>query len=117
MKKSQILGLSVATAASVAGSIALVMPQTASAAVTCGSAITAATATQNCSGSGGYTADNVNFTGSKGVAMTVSDQTSDFSACGWHVSGSKSFGMTTSLTTMSIVTGTGATVTSGVGCQ
>jgi len=112
MKKSEILGLSVA----LAGNVALMMPGTANALVTCTSAITSATAVTSCAGSGGYTADNVSFTGSKGVAMTVLDSSQDFSACSWHVSGTKSFGMTSSLTTMSILAGTGKTVTSAVGC-
>lgn len=113
MKKSQILGLSVAA---LTGSMSLMMPQTASAVITCGTAITDTTATQRCSGSGGYTEETVDFTGSKGVAMSVTDSTTDFSNCGWHVSGGKSFGMSTGSTTMTILSGTGKTVSSGVGC-
>lgn len=113
MKKSQALGLSVVA---LTGSMSLMMPQTASAVVGCGTAITTSTATQTCSGSGGYTQENVDFTGSKGVAMTVTDSTTDFSNCGWHVNGGKSFGMSTGSTTMTVLAGTGKTVTSGIGC-
>lgn len=111
MKKSQVLGLSVA----LVGNMALMMPQTASALITC-SATTTTSGTTTCSGSGGYTADSVDFTGSAGVVIGVSDSTSDFSACAYHLSGSKSFGMTTSDTAMTIRGATGKTASSGVGC-
>jgi hypothetical protein len=112
MKKSQILGLSVA----LAGNMALMMPQTASAVVTC-NATTTTTGTSTCSGSGGYTQENVDFESSKGVAVDAVDDTTDFSACAYHLSGAKSFGMSTSTTTMSILSTTGGTATSGVGCS
>lgn len=112
MKKSQVLGLSVA----IAGNVALMMPQTASAVITCGAAVTTATAKQTCSGSGGYTQENVDFTGSAGVAIDAEDSTNDFSACAYHVSGGKSFGMTTSDTAMTIRSATGKAASSGEGC-
>lgn len=111
MKKSQVLGLSVA----LAGNMALMMPQTASAVIAC-TATTTTTGTTSCSGSGGYTADNVDFTSSAGVSISVTDSTTDFSACSYHLSGSKSFGMTTSDTTMAIRGATGKTAQSGQGC-
>lgn len=111
MKKSQILGLSVA----LAGNMALMMPQTASAVVSC-TATTTTTGTSTCSGSGGYTQENVDFEGSKGVSTNAVDDTTDFSACAYHLSGAKSFGMSTSSTVMSIRDATGKTASSGVGC-
>lgn len=111
MKKSQILGLSVA----LAGNMALMMPQTASALVTCTLATTT-DATSTCTGSGGYTQENVDFTSSKGVSVDAVDDVADFSACAYHLSGSKSFGMSSSITTMTILTSTGGTATSGAGC-
>ena len=112
MKKSQVLGISVA----LAGNMALMMPQTASAVVACGSAITDATATQTCSGSGGYTQENVNFTGSKGVAIQVADSVAAFGACAYHVNGTKSFGMSTSSTAMAIRNATGKGADAASGC-
>jgi hypothetical protein len=117
MKKSEILSLSLSLGTVVATSVAVMMPvEQAQAAITC-SSVTTADAIATCSGSGGYTQENVDFKGSKGVSMGVVDQTTDFSNCAHHLNGSKSFGMTTSTTTMTIVAGTGGTATSGVGCQ
>lgn len=112
MKKSQVLGLSVA----IAGNMALMMPQTASAAITCTATSTAA-GTTTCSGSGGYTQENVNFTGSKGVVIGVSDTSTEFAACAYHLNGGKSFGMSTSSTAMTIRSSTGSTAASGTGCS
>lgn len=113
MKKSQVLGLT----AALAGSMAITVPQIASAAVTCSSTGSGATLVTTCSGSGGYTAENVSFTGSKGVSTSVSDNTDNFGACSYHASGTKSFGMSTGSTTMTIRNATGKTAVSGAdGC-
>lgn len=113
MKKSQILGLSVA----IAGTMAVMAPQASIAAVTCTTTGTGATALTSCSGSGGYTQESVSFTGSKGVVTDAVDDSTDFSACSYHNQGTKSFGMSTSQTTMTILTSTGGTATSGSGCS
>lgn len=114
MKKSQVLGLS----AALAGSMAVVMPQTASAVVTC-TATTDVSAPSTCSGggdTGSYTQEAVSFSGSKGVSISNTDSATDFSACAYHLAGAKSFGMTTSSTSMTIRSATGKTASSGVGC-
>lgn len=111
MKKSQVLGLSVA----IAGTMAVMAPQVSFAVVSC-TATTTTDATSTCSGSGGYTQENVDFTSSKGVSIDAVDDTTDFSACSYHLSGSKSFGMSTSSTEMVIRGATGKTASSGVGC-
>lgn len=111
MKKSQVLTLSVA----IAGSMAIMMPESASAAISC-TATTTADGTTTCSGSGGYTQEDVNFTGSKGVVIGAVDSASDFSACAYHLNGGKSFGMSTSTTAMTIRNATGKSAASGVGC-
>jgi hypothetical protein len=113
MKKSQILGMT-----ALAGSMAVMIPQTASAVVTCTPATSASTTT-SCSGGGddgSYTAEPISFTGSKGVIIDAADSSADFSACAYHYSGAKSFGMTTSATTMVVRDATGKTASSGVGC-
>lgn len=111
MKKSQVLGLSVA----IAGTMAVMAPQVSFAVVSC-TAATTTDATSTCSGSGGYTQEDVQFTSSKGVSVDAVDDTTDFSACAYHLSGSKSFGMSTSSTEMVIRGATGKTASSGVGC-
>lgn len=110
MKKSHILGLSAAALAS-----NLAMVTSAEAVVSC-TATTTTTGTTSCTGSGGYTADTVNFVGSAGVVTAVSDTTAEFAACSYHLSGSKSFGMTTAATTMTIRTATGKGAAAGSGC-
>ena len=113
MKKSQVLRIG----AAIAGTMAVVVPQTASATTVTCTATTTASGVTTCTGGGdGYTQEAVDFTGSKGVSIDAVDDTTDFSACAYHISGSKSFGMTTSLTTMSIRNATGKTAQSGVGC-
>lgn len=109
MKKSEILGLGLAAVTSLAAVNAY-------AAISC-TATTSATAASTCSGSGAYTQDNVAFTGSVGVSISVTDNASDFSDCAYHLNGGKSFGMSTSQSTMTIRSATGKTATSGVGCS
>lgn len=115
MKKAQLMRLSVA----LAGSAALILPGPASAVAVTGVTCTAATninETSSCSGSGGFTDEAIDFTSSKGVSVDVSDTASDFSACAYHLSGSKSFGMSTGSTVMVTRNATGKTASSGVGC-
>lgn len=112
MKKSEILGLSVA----LAGSLAAVMPQSASA-TTCGTTPSAASDVSSCTISAtGYLADDVTFAGSKGVAMDYSVDAGGFAACAYHISGGKSFGMTTNSTAMTILGSTGGTSDLTAGC-
>lgn len=114
MKKSEILTLSVA----LAGSVAAMMPQTASAGSTeCGS-VTGATDIASCTiASGGYLQESLSFKGSKGVKTYYDDNANYFAACSSHWQGNNSFGMTTDNTQMTIRTATGKTATSGTGCS
>lgn len=110
MKKSQILGLSAALAG-----VAVVLPQTASAAITC-TATTSASSPTSCSGGGdadSFTQEAISFTGSKGVVLDAADSATSFSACAYHMAGSKSFGMSTDTTVMAIRSATGSTAVSG----
>jgi hypothetical protein len=112
MKKSELLGLTVA----LAGGIVSVMPQTA-AATECGSVTVAGDVATCTVASGGYLQESFNFAGSKGVHTTYDNQTGYFAACSYHVTGGKSFGMTTETSTMTIRGSTGSTATSGTGCS
>lgn len=110
MKKSEILTLTVA----LAGSVAAMMPQVA-AADTCGSVTTSSTP-GTCSISGGYLAEELVFTGSKGVQTNYLNDAAYFSACGWHIQGKSSFGMSTQSTEMYVRTATGKATNASSGC-
>jgi hypothetical protein len=112
MKKSEILGLTVA----LAGSIAAVMPQAASA-TACGTTPASANDISTCTITAtGYLAEDLTFSGSKGVAIDYDVSDAAFAACAYHISGTKSFGMSTASTAMAILSSTGGTADLASGC-
>lgn len=114
MKKSELLALSVA----MAGSAAAMMPQTA-AADACNDAGVGSNYAAGCTiASGSYLAEDIIFAGSKGVELNYTNDSAYFAACGWHVQGKNSFGMTTNSSEMTVRVGTGtASVDASSGCS
>ncbi len=110
MKKSEILTLSVA----LVGSVSAMLPQQA-AATDCGTVSTSA-AVATCSISGGYLAEELVFTGSKGVKTAYLNDAAYFSACSYHLQGKSSFGMSTQSTEMYVRTATGKGTDASSGC-
>lgn len=113
MKKSELLGLTIA----LAGGVVAVMPQTAAAATECGTVSGAGDVASCTVASGGYLQEAFDFKGSKGVNTSYDNQTGYFAACSYHVTGGKSFGMTTETSTMTIRGATGSVAASGTGCS
>jgi hypothetical protein len=64
----------------------------------------------------GYLAEDLSFSGSKGVSMSYAVDSNGFAACAYHISGTKSFGMTTNTTAMTINPTTGGTADLTTGC-
>lgn len=110
MKKSEILTLSVA----LVGSVAAMLPQTA-AAEECGT-VSESGHVAECSISGGYLQEVLNFKGSKGVQTNFDNQANYFAACSSHVQGNSSFGMTTNSSLMTTRTATGKGTDAASGC-
>lgn len=111
MKKSEILALSVA----LAGNLAMAT-QANAASTECGSVSTASDVATCAIAASGFTAEAINFSGSKGVKTNYDLGTNYFAACSSHVSGNKSFGMTTDSSAMVVRSATGKAAGQASGC-
>jgi hypothetical protein len=98
-----------------AGSVAAMLPPSAQAGTECGS-VSAAGSFADCSISGGYLQEVLDFKGSKGVKTYYDNQSSYFAACSSHLDGKNSFGMTTQSTQMFTRDTTGKNTDAASGC-
>lgn len=114
MKKRELIVGAIALAGTVSGMVSM---QAAYATLTCtdGTASTPLTCSGTTAGNS-FLAEPLNFTGSNGVTMNVSDGPTGVALCGSHISGRHSYGLTTDGGSMVTRTGTGKAVNVDSGC-